>query len=103
MDLFGQMFNTLTLFSVEAAAYLPLAVDAEEGPISQKHISDFLSALVYSGVGIVLFAVVFFMIVKFTPFSVRKEIEEDQNTSLAILIGSVFIGIAIIIAASIAG
>ncbi|MDF1663238.1 MAG: DUF350 domain-containing protein [Planctomycetota bacterium] len=82
---------------------MPLAADAEEGLISKKHISDFVSAITYSGVGIVLFAVVFFVIVKFTPFSVRKEIEEDQNTSLAILIGSVFIGIAIIIAASIAG
>ena len=30
-----------------------------------------------------------------------KEIEEDQNTSLAILFGSVFIGLAIVIAAAI--
>ena len=33
----------------------------------------------------------------------RKEIEEDQNTSLAVLIGSVIIGIAIIIAAAVHG
>lgn len=103
MDLFGQASSFLSSISLEALSYLPLATEVDEGPISKKHISDFLSAITYSGVGIVLFAVVFFMIVKFTPFSVRKEIEEDQNTSLAILIGSVFIGIAIIIAASIAG
>ncbi|HEX3584328.1 MAG TPA: DUF350 domain-containing protein, partial [Thermoanaerobaculia bacterium] len=38
-----------------------------------------------------------------TPFSIRKEIEEDQNISLAILIGSVMLGLAIIIASTIHG
>jgi uncharacterized membrane protein YjfL (UPF0719 family) len=38
---------------------------------------------------------------KVTPFSFRKEIEEDQNISLGIIIGCVFIGLAIIIAAAI--
>jgi putative membrane protein len=53
--------------------------------------------------GLVLFAVAFLVIVKVSPFSIRKEIETDQNTSLAIIIGSVFIGIALIIAAAIHG
>jgi uncharacterized membrane protein YjfL (UPF0719 family) len=39
--------------------------------------------------------------VKVIPFSVRKEIEEDQNTALAIIMGSVILGLAIIIAASV--
>jgi hypothetical protein len=34
---------------------------------------------------------------------VRKEIEEDQNTALAIVIGSVILGIAIIIGMAIQG
>ncbi len=38
---------------------------------------------------------------KVAPFSVRKEIEEAQNTALGILMGSVIIGLAIIIAAAI--
>ena len=38
---------------------------------------------------------------KLMPFSVRKEIEEDQNTSLGIIIGSFLIGLAMIIAAAI--
>jgi len=54
-----------------------------------------------SAVGIVIFAVAFAIMVKIAPFSVKKEIEEDQNTSLAILFGSVFIGLAIIISAGI--
>ena len=62
-----------------------------------------LGALIYSLIGIVLFGVAFFVIVKIAPFSIRKEIEEDQNTALGIVIGSVFIGLAIIIAAAIHG
>ena len=58
-------------------------------------------AVLYSGIGVVFFAIAFILITKFAPFCVVKEIEEDQNTSLAILIGSVFLGIAIIIAAAI--
>lgn len=53
--------------------------------------------------GLLLFGIAFFIIVKVTPFSIRKEIEDDQNTSLSIIIGSVFIGIALIIAAAIHG
>lgn len=53
--------------------------------------------------GLLLFGLAFFIIVKISPFSIRKEIEDDQNTSLGILIGSVFLGIAVIIAAAIHG
>jgi len=62
-----------------------------------------LATVVYSVVGIVVFAAAFFIMVKIAPFSVKKEIEEDQNTSLGILMGSVFIGLAIIIAAALVG
>ena len=62
-----------------------------------------VSAISYTLIGLVFFAVAFVIITKVAPFSVRKEIEEDQNTSLAILIASVILGIAIIIAAAIHG
>jgi putative membrane protein len=61
------------------------------------------TTLVFSLVGIILFALAFFIIVKIAPFSTRKEIEEDQNTALAILIGSVIIGIAVIVASAVHG
>ncbi len=69
--------------------------------------TPFLKALVasaiYSLMGITMFAVSFVIIKLVTPFSLRKEIEEDQNTALAILIGSVILGLSIIIAAAIGG
>ena len=61
------------------------------------------TAVIFAGLGIALFAIMWALIVKLTPFSIRKEIEEDQNTSLAVLIGSVFLSIAIILAAAIHG
>jgi putative membrane protein len=60
-----------------------------------------VSALAFSSLGIVLFALAFMIIVKVTPFSLRKEIEEDQNTALAIIIASVILGIALIVSAAI--
>jgi uncharacterized membrane protein YjfL (UPF0719 family) len=62
-----------------------------------------VTSLVFSLIGIALFGLAFFIIVKVSPFSTRKEIEEDQNTALAILIGSVIIGISLIVAAAVHG
>ena len=63
----------------------------------------FINTVIYTGFGLVTFLITFFCIVKISPFSVQKEIEEDQNTALGIMIGSVILGIAIIIAAAVHG
>jgi uncharacterized membrane protein YjfL (UPF0719 family) len=62
-----------------------------------------IASVVYSLIGIVMFALSFLAIHLISPFSIRKEIEQDQNTALAILIGAVIIGLSIIIAAAIQG
>lgn len=62
-----------------------------------------LTTVIFVGIGLVVFALAFFIVVKVAPFSVKKEIEEDQNTSLAIIIGAIIIGVAIIIASAING
>jgi putative membrane protein len=62
-----------------------------------------LQTLVFALMGILVFALAFWIIVKATPFSVRKEIEEDQNVAIAVLIGAIIIAIAIVIAAAIQG
>jgi len=64
-------------------------------------LDNILAVLSPSFVGIVIFAIVFWLMVKLSPFSVQKEIEVDQNISLAILFGSVFIALAILISAGI--
>ena len=62
-----------------------------------------LTTLAFTLFGLIMFAIAFLIIVKVSPFSIRKEIEDDQNTSLAIFIGSVIIGIALIVAAAVHG
>jgi len=62
-----------------------------------------VTTLVFVLLGLVIFALAFLVIAKVTPFSVRKEIEEDQNVALAIVIASVILGSALIIAAAIHG
>jgi uncharacterized membrane protein YjfL (UPF0719 family) len=66
-------------------------------------VGNLLGALVYSLIGIALFGLAYVVIVKVSPFSIRKEIEEDQNTALGIIIGAVIIGIALIISAAVHG
>ena len=68
---------------------------------SEKDIHDLVMTLGYSGLGMIIFLLFFLLVVKLAPFPVLKEIEEDQNTALAILLGSVVIGLSIIIAAAI--
>jgi uncharacterized membrane protein YjfL (UPF0719 family) len=71
------------------------------------HLPDLAGVLVttaiFTAFGLLVFAIAYVIILKATPFSVRKEIEEDQNIALAVVIGAIIIGIAIIIAAAIQG
>ncbi len=60
-----------------------------------------VQSLIFSFIGVAVFGVSFWIITKLVPFSVRKEIEEDQNTSLGIVLGSVIIGLSIIISSAI--
>ena len=61
------------------------------------------AVVVFSVVGIVVLGACFWIMQRLLPFCVRKEIEEDQNTALAVIMGSVIIGMSIIIAAAIMG
>ena len=62
-----------------------------------------IAAVVFSILGIAVLGFSFWLMHKFSPFSLVKEIEHDQNTAVAIVMGAVIIGISIIIAAAIQG
>ena len=62
-----------------------------------------VTTLLFVMLGLVIFALAYLVIDKVTPFSVRKELEEDHNVALAIVIASVILGTALIIAAAIHG
>jgi len=60
-----------------------------------------VNAVVYAALGIVIFAIAFVLIDKLTPYHLWKEIVDDKNVALAILIGALSIGMCIIIAAAV--
>ena len=63
----------------------------------------FLSTVIYTVFGVVVFGLAFWAMVKLSPFSIRQELETDHNTAIAILMASVILGLAIIIAAALHG
>ncbi len=60
-----------------------------------------VTTLIFVFIGVVLFSITYGILGLIYP--IKKEIEEDHNTALGIVIGSIMIGIAIIIAAAIQG
>jgi len=66
-------------------------------------IRTFLSTVGYTIFGLIVFALAYWVMVKLSPFPLRKEIEEDHNTAVAILMAAVILGLAIIIAAVLHG
>lgn len=67
------------------------------------YMRTFLSTVVYTFFGVVVFALAFVAMVKLSPFSIRKELEADHNVAVAVLMASVILGLAIIIAAALHG
>ena len=60
-----------------------------------------VTTLIFVSIGILFFAVAYGILSRI--FNIHKEIEEDHNTALGIVIGAIMIGIAIILAAAIHG
>ncbi|PYV90612.1 MAG: DUF350 domain-containing protein [Acidobacteria bacterium] len=60
-----------------------------------------INSLLFSFLGIFVFWVAFLIIDKLTPYHLWKEIIEDKNVALAIVVGAMSLGICIIVAAAI--
>lgn len=59
------------------------------------------AAAIYALLGILLFVAAFLAVEKMTPGTIWKEIIEEHNTALAVVIGCIAIALSIIIAAAI--
>ena len=64
-------------------------------------IANIVSALVFTFIGLLVFVIAFVIIDKVTPYHLWKEITQEQNLALAVLLGAMSIGICIIIASAI--
>lgn len=67
----------------------------------ELHLSALFNAAVFALLGIVLFVVGFIIIDKMTPYALWKEIVEEKNLALAVMVGCMSIGMCIIIAAAV--
>ncbi|HET8932098.1 MAG TPA: DUF350 domain-containing protein [Polyangiales bacterium] len=64
---------------------------------------QFVASLVYALVGILIFMLAFKLAQRFLPFDVVKELVEDDNVAVGILMAAVILGLALIIASAIHG
>ena len=64
-------------------------------------VQNIQAAVVFALIGIVVFVGAFVLIDKMTPYQLWKEIVEEKNLALAVLVGAMSIGICIIIAAAV--
>ncbi len=69
--------------------------------MSDFHPGYLLNAVIYSLLGILIFTGTFVLIDKMTPYDLWREICENKNTALAIMVGAMSIGICIIIASAV--
>lgn len=65
------------------------------------HPGYLLNAILFAALGILIFVIAFAIIDKLTPYHLWKEIVEDKNVALAVLVGAMSIGMCIIIAAAV--
>jgi uncharacterized membrane protein YjfL (UPF0719 family) len=89
--------HLLKLLHIKLAPTVALVV-----PMNQM-LDLIVETLAFTLIGLILFALAFWIIVKVSPFSIRKELEEDQNIALGIVIAAVIIGISMIVSAAIHG
>ncbi len=68
-----------------------------------QYLNPVLASIVYSLIGAVILCIAMWVTARIIPFSVKKEIEEDQNTALGIILAAVIIGLSLIISAAIQG
>jgi putative membrane protein len=69
--------------------------------ISEFRWAPMVAALVYAAIGLVIFGVAFVVVDRLTPYHLWKEIVDEKNAALAIVVGAMAIGISIIISAAI--
>jgi putative membrane protein len=59
-----------------------------------------VAASVFGIVGIVLLIIGYYLWELITPYNVRKELQENKNVAVAIVVAAFILGMAIVIAAS---
>ncbi len=64
-------------------------------------LGNVIAAFAFAVLGMVIFVIAFVVMDKLTPYHLWKEIVQEHNQALAILVGAMSIGLCIIIASAI--
>ncbi len=63
--------------------------------------TNVVAAVVFAAVGIAVFLAALFVVDRLTPYTLWREIIDEHNTALAVLLGAMSLGMSLIIAAAI--
>jgi uncharacterized membrane protein YjfL (UPF0719 family) len=80
----------------------PLFAAGPSGVAAKMNWMELATTFLYGLMGIVLSMVGYKVYDLMVPFDIHKEIAEDQNTSLGIVLAAIILGVSIIVAAAIA-
>ena len=82
----------------------PASVVLAQGRTGAEDLSvwEVLSTIVYGIIGIILCILGYLAFDRLAKLDLRRELVEDQNVALGIMLAGVFVGIAIVVAAAIA-
>src|SRR5215467_6954269 len=73
----------------------------EANEMSLIPFANLISAIVFTLLGILIFVIAFVVMDRVTPYHLWKEIVQEHNVALAVLVGAMSIGICLIIASAI--
>ena len=67
------------------------------------NVSALINSIIFSVIGMTVFILGFFFFDRITPYHLWKQIVEEKNVALAVVVGAVSLGLSIIIAAAVHG
>src|SRR5580700_4469810 len=97
--MFPSPFVTIPAPIVRSMASITTTPEANK--MNLVPLGNVIAALVFAFIGMLIFIISFVVMDKLTPYHLWKEIVQEHNMALAILVGAMSLGICIIIAAAI--
>lgn len=67
------------------------------------NVSYIINSITYSVIGMLIFGIGFWVFDRLTPYSLWKEVVEEKNVAVALIVSAVSLGVCMIIASAIHG
>ena len=93
------MKHLYIILATAAIFLLPTVVHAQESPANDLAPLTIVSTIFYGILGIALCVLGYFAFDRIAGLDIQRELVEDQNMAIGIMLAGAFIGIAIVVAA----